>query len=169
MLLEKHWVIGSCRITCTTCAHPSLQQKENRELSERLSVVEKTHSVEREKQNKEIENLRKTEQEARAKAETLPSLLEQLSFLQHELEGTRREKEDLEVGTHVYREQIQQVGLLHNHLTFLHTYYILQFFLHINFNHLETLDGINDRVEVCIVSDIPFNSSCALCLQTVVS
>uniref|UniRef100_A0A3Q1F1P5 Unconventional myosin-Va-like n=1 Tax=Acanthochromis polyacanthus TaxID=80966 RepID=A0A3Q1F1P5_9TELE len=71
------------------------QHKENRELSEKLSSVEKTQNMDRDRQSKEIENLRRSEQEARAKAETLPSLLEQLSFLQHELEQTRREKEDL--------------------------------------------------------------------------
>nr|XP_020479837.1 unconventional myosin-Va-like [Monopterus albus] len=84
------------------------QHKENRELSERLSTVEKTH-MDREKQSREIENLRRSEQEARAKADTLPSLLEQLSFLQDELENTRREKNDLEGQTKVYKEQIQQV------------------------------------------------------------
>ncbi|XP_008287954.1 unconventional myosin-Va-like [Stegastes partitus] len=85
------------------------QHKENRELSERLSSVEKTQNVDRDRQSKEIENLRKSEQEARAKAGTLPSLLEQLSFLQHELEQTRREKEDLEEHTKAYKEQTQQV------------------------------------------------------------
>ncbi|XP_018521855.1 unconventional myosin-Va [Lates calcarifer] len=85
------------------------QQKENRELTERLSVVEKTQTIERDRQSREIENLRKSEQEARAKAETLPSLLEQLSFLQHELENIRREKEDLEEETKLYKEQTQQV------------------------------------------------------------
>ncbi|XP_026221409.1 unconventional myosin-Va-like [Anabas testudineus] len=85
------------------------QHKENRELSERLIAVEKAQSVEKEKQSKEIEILRKSEQEARAKAETLPSLLEQLSFLQHELENTRREKEDLEERSNIYKAQTEQV------------------------------------------------------------
>uniref|UniRef100_A0A671VJL4 Myosin VAb n=1 Tax=Sparus aurata TaxID=8175 RepID=A0A671VJL4_SPAAU len=85
------------------------QHKENRELSERLNAVEKTFSVEREKQSREIQNLRRSEQEARAKAETVPSLLQQLTFLQHELENTRREKDDLEEQTKVYKEQTQQV------------------------------------------------------------
>nr|XP_033490156.1 unconventional myosin-Va-like [Epinephelus lanceolatus] len=85
------------------------QHKENRELSERLNLVEKTQTTEREKQNREIENLRKSEQETRAKAATLPSLLEQLSFLQQELDNTRREKEDLEEQTRVYKEQTKQV------------------------------------------------------------
>ncbi|XP_039989596.1 unconventional myosin-Va-like [Xiphias gladius] len=85
------------------------QQKENRDLSERLNVVEKTQSMERERHCREIENLRRSEQEARAKAETLPSLLEQLSFLQHELDNTRRQKEDLEEQSKVYKEQTQQV------------------------------------------------------------
>lgn len=89
-----------------------LQHKENRELSERLIAVEKTQSVEKEKQSKEIEILRKSEQEARAKAETLPSLLEQLSFLQHELENTRREKDDLEERSNLYKAQTEQVGPL---------------------------------------------------------
>ncbi|XP_030586984.1 unconventional myosin-Va-like [Archocentrus centrarchus] len=85
------------------------QHKENRELSEKLTVVEKAQAMERERQNSEVENLRRSEQEARVKAESLPSLLEQLSFLQHELENTRREKEDLEEQTKVYKEQTQQV------------------------------------------------------------
>lgn len=77
-------------------------------------MVEKTQSMERERHCREIENLRRSEQEARAKAETLPSLLEQLSFLQHELDNTRRQKEDLEEQSKVYKEQTQQVGLLHS-------------------------------------------------------
>ncbi|XP_056244142.1 unconventional myosin-Va-like [Seriola aureovittata] len=85
------------------------QQKENRGLSEKLSAVEKTQTMERERQSREIENLRRSEQEARAKAETLPSLLEQLSFLQHELENTRRVKDDLEEQTKIYKEETQQV------------------------------------------------------------
>lgn len=95
------------------CVYLPLQHKENRELSERLNVVEKTQAMEREKLSREIENLHRSEQEARAKTETLPSLLEQLSFLQHELENTRREKEDLEEQKKIYQEQTQQVGLLH--------------------------------------------------------
>lgn len=90
-----------------------LQHKENRELNEKLNVVEKTLCVEREKQSREIKNLVRSEQEARDKAEKLPSLLEQLSFLQHKLEKTQREKEDVEEQTKVYKEQTQQVGLLH--------------------------------------------------------
>ncbi|KAM9352451.1 unconventional myosin-Va-like [Symphorus nematophorus] len=85
------------------------QHKENRELSERLHALEKTHSVEREKQNRDIKNLHRSEQEAKAKAETLPSLLEQLTFLQHELENTRKEKDNLEEQTKVYKVQTQQV------------------------------------------------------------
>lgn len=112
LFVERHWVFGSCHITCTACVSLPLQQKENRELNEKLSAVEKTQTVEREKQCKEIESLRKSEKEARAKVETLPSLLEQLSFLQHELENTCREKENLEEQTNVYKAQIQQVGLL---------------------------------------------------------
>lgn len=90
-----------------------LQHKENRELNEKLNVVEKTLCMEREKQSREIKNLVRSEQEARDKAEKLPSLLEQLSFLQHELQNTQREKEDLEEQTKVYTEQTQQVGLQH--------------------------------------------------------
>ncbi|MED6279635.1 Unconventional myosin-Va [Characodon lateralis] len=84
------------------------QHKEHGELTERLSVLEKTHTTEREKQCRDIENLRRSEQEARAKAETVPSLLEQLSFLQEELENTRREKEDLEVQTKTFKERTQE-------------------------------------------------------------
>ena len=106
-----HWELTYHMLSM--CVFPPLQHKENRELSERLNAVEKTFSVEREKQSREIQNLRRSEQEARAKAETVPSLLQQLTFLQHELENTRREKDDLEEQTKVYKEQTQQVGLPH--------------------------------------------------------
>ncbi|XP_059191522.1 unconventional myosin-Va-like [Centropristis striata] len=85
------------------------QHKENRVLSEKLNTVEKAQTAERDKQNREIENLRRSEQEARAKTVKLPSLLEQLSFLQQELENTRREKEDLEEQKKVYMAETQQV------------------------------------------------------------
>uniref|UniRef100_A0A3P8W223 G protein subunit beta 5 n=1 Tax=Cynoglossus semilaevis TaxID=244447 RepID=A0A3P8W223_CYNSE len=88
------------------------QQKENKELRDRLSAVENLQNTERGRQSKEIENLRRSEHEARAKAEALPSLLEQLSFLQHELENTRKEKENLEEHKTAYMEQTQQVGNL---------------------------------------------------------
>uniref|UniRef100_A0A8C2ZS67 Myosin VA n=1 Tax=Cyclopterus lumpus TaxID=8103 RepID=A0A8C2ZS67_CYCLU len=88
------------------------QHKDNRELSERLNVMEKTQTTEREKQNREIENLRRSEQEARAKAVKLPSLLEQLSFLQHELENTRREKDDLQEQTKVVEDLNMRNSLL---------------------------------------------------------
>ncbi|KAF7224229.1 unconventional myosin-Va [Nothobranchius furzeri] len=85
------------------------QSKDNQELSERLSVQERTHTTETDRQSREIENLRRSEQEARTKAETVPSLLERLSFLQHELENTRREKEDLEEQIQIDKEQTQWV------------------------------------------------------------
>ncbi|CAJ1056485.1 unconventional myosin-Va-like [Xyrichtys novacula] len=85
------------------------QHRENRELSEKLNSVEKTQALEKERQRKEIENLHKSDQEAKSKAEKLPSLLEQLTFLQHELEKTRKEKDDLEEKSKVYTEQTQQV------------------------------------------------------------
>ncbi|XP_072242124.1 unconventional myosin-Va-like [Leuresthes tenuis] len=85
------------------------QHKENRELTERLIVLERTHTTERDRQSREIETLRRSEQEAKAKAARVPSLLEQLSFLQHELETSHREKEELEEQTKIYKEQTQQV------------------------------------------------------------
>ncbi|KAM4553693.1 unconventional myosin-Va-like isoform 1-T1 [Fundulus diaphanus] len=110
------------------------QHKENRELTERLGVLEKTHSAEREKQCRELEDLRRSEQEARANAETVPSLLEQLSFLQEELGNTRREKEDLEVQTKTFKEQTQQTihelnmknSLLNNNLEELNKEFSIQ-------------------------------------------
>lgn len=107
-----HWELSYHMHSVCVSTLP-LQHKENRELGEKLNVVEKTLSMEREKQGSEIKNLLRSEREARAKAEKLPSLLEQLSFLQHELENTHREKEDLEEQTKIYKEQTQQVGLLH--------------------------------------------------------
>uniref|UniRef100_A0A667Z492 Myosin VAb n=1 Tax=Myripristis murdjan TaxID=586833 RepID=A0A667Z492_9TELE len=97
---------------CGVIVHPVIyhnKDEENRELSERLSVVEKTQAAERGKLGKEMEILRGSEREARAKAERVPSLLEQLSFLHQELQSTCREKEDLEEQARAYREQTQQV------------------------------------------------------------
>lgn len=85
------------------------QHKDNKELSEKLNAVTKTLTVERDKHSREIENLRCSEKEAKARTETLPSLLEQLSFLQLELENTRKEKEDLEEQSKIYQEHTQQV------------------------------------------------------------
>lgn len=107
------WVIRSCHITCTILrVFLPLQHKENRDLTEKLNGVGKTQATERERHSREMENLRRSEQEARVKVERLPSLLEQLTFLQKELETTRREKDDLEVQAKVYMEETQQVGLL---------------------------------------------------------
>lgn len=100
---------------------PPPQQKENKEFSERLSVLEKTLTLERERQSREIESLRRSEEETRAKAETVPSLLEQLSFLQQKLETTCREKDELEEQTRIYKEQTQQVGQFQD-LKALHTF-----------------------------------------------
>ncbi|XP_061577625.1 unconventional myosin-Va-like isoform X2 [Cololabis saira] len=85
------------------------QHRENRELSERLAAQEKTHSSERDGHSRETEKLRNSEHEARARAERVPSLLEQLSVLQHQLDTVRRERDDLEEQTKLYREQTQQV------------------------------------------------------------
>lgn len=57
----------------------------------------------------DFENLRRSEEETRAKAESVPSLLEQLSFLHGELENTRREKEQIEEQAKVYMEQTKKV------------------------------------------------------------
>lgn len=92
------------------CLFLSLQHKENRELTERLNSVEKTQALEKERQRKEIENLHRSEQEAKTKAGKLPSLLEQLTFLQNELDKTRREKNELEEQRKAYVEETQQVG-----------------------------------------------------------
>ncbi|KAM4619301.1 unconventional myosin-Va-like [Polymixia lowei] len=75
------------------------QHKENRELSEKLSFVEKTQAAQR-------DSLDRAEQDARAKAERVSSLLEQLSFLHQELDSVRREKEEQATA---HREHTQQV------------------------------------------------------------
>ncbi|XP_054632722.1 unconventional myosin-Va-like isoform X2 [Dunckerocampus dactyliophorus] len=85
------------------------QHKEVRELSERLNAAAKTQEMERERHCKEMENLHRSEQKARAEAETLPSLLERLSFLQQELENTLRQKEVLEDQRKIDQEQTQLV------------------------------------------------------------
>uniref|UniRef100_A0A3P8W035 G protein subunit beta 5 n=1 Tax=Cynoglossus semilaevis TaxID=244447 RepID=A0A3P8W035_CYNSE len=102
------------------------QQKENKELRDRLSAVENLQNTERGRQSKEIENLRRSEHEARAKAEALPSLLEQLSFLQHELENTRKEKENLEEHKTVIEELNLKNSLLSSEKEELNTLIIEQ-------------------------------------------
>ncbi|KAM9807603.1 unconventional myosin-Va-like [Neosynchiropus ocellatus] len=81
------------------------QQKENRELNERLDAVGRTITTEKERLSREIENLQRAEQEARVKAERLPSLLEQLSDLQEELGFIRKERDELEHQVKVYKER----------------------------------------------------------------
>ncbi|CAL9696916.1 unnamed protein product [Knipowitschia caucasica] len=97
------------------------QQRENRELSERLSAAVKSQALEKEKQNKDLNNLRRSEEEVRAKAEAVPSLLEQLSFLHSELENTKREKELIEEQSKLYVDRTQKVvedlNLKNNELT----------------------------------------------------
>lgn len=84
-----------------------LQHEENRALSERLRVVEKTLSMDKKKDNSVI----RSEQEA--EAEEPPFLLKQLSLLQCKLENSQREKIDLERQMKIYKEETQQVNLLH--------------------------------------------------------
>lgn len=84
-----------------------LQHEKNRELSERLLVVEKTLSMDKEKYNSVI----RSEQEA--EAEEPPFLQKQLSLLWCELENSQREKNDLEQQMKIYKEETQQVNLLH--------------------------------------------------------
>ncbi|XP_041734564.1 unconventional myosin-Va isoform X2 [Coregonus clupeaformis] len=85
------------------------QHKENRELSERLRTVERSRAAESERLGREVERLRVAEEESRFKADGVPSLLEQLSFLHQELETTRGEKKAVEEGARTYREDTEKV------------------------------------------------------------
>lgn len=85
---------------------PTLQHQEIGELSKLRCLVEALLSSERDA------NSRKTlqsEQEAREKEEKIRSLSEQLSLLQQELDGSQRDKADLEEQMKVYQEETQQV------------------------------------------------------------
>ncbi|XP_028306726.1 unconventional myosin-Va-like isoform X2 [Gouania willdenowi] len=90
--------------------------RENRELSEKLSAVTKTMMVETKKHDREMENLVRSEQESRVKAERVPSLLEQIYSLQQELEMTRRHKEELEQQNNTYREVVDELNMKINML-----------------------------------------------------
>uniref|UniRef100_A0A8C7GCP6 Myosin VAb n=1 Tax=Oncorhynchus kisutch TaxID=8019 RepID=A0A8C7GCP6_ONCKI len=85
------------------------QHKENRELSERLRTVERSRAAESERLGGEVERLRVAEEESRVKADGVPSLLEQLSFLRQELETTREEKEAIQVEARSYRVDTEKV------------------------------------------------------------
>lgn len=83
-----------------------LQHQEIGELSKLLCLREALLSSERDA------NTRKTlesEQEAREKEEKIGSLSEQLSLLQQQLDGSQRDKADLEEQMKVYKEETQQV------------------------------------------------------------
>ncbi|CAB1322612.1 unnamed protein product [Coregonus sp. 'balchen'] len=84
------------------------QNKENRELSERLRTVERSRAAESERLGREVERLSVAEEESRFKADGVPSLLEQLSFLHQELETTRGEKKAIEEGARTYREDTEK-------------------------------------------------------------
>uniref|UniRef100_A0AAZ3P529 Myosin VAb n=1 Tax=Oncorhynchus tshawytscha TaxID=74940 RepID=A0AAZ3P529_ONCTS len=91
------------------------QHKENRELSERLRTVERSRAAESERLGGEVERLRVAEEESRVKADGVPSLLEQLSFLRQELETTREEKEAIQEEARTYRVDTEKVTqLLHS-------------------------------------------------------
>uniref|UniRef100_A0A8C7PP70 Myosin VAb n=1 Tax=Oncorhynchus mykiss TaxID=8022 RepID=A0A8C7PP70_ONCMY len=91
------------------------QHKENRELSERLRTVERSRAAESERLGGEVERLRVAEEESRVKADGVPSLLEQLSFLRQELETTREEKEAIREEARTYRVDTEKVTqLLHS-------------------------------------------------------
>uniref|UniRef100_A0AAZ3NV52 Myosin VAb n=1 Tax=Oncorhynchus tshawytscha TaxID=74940 RepID=A0AAZ3NV52_ONCTS len=85
------------------------QHKENRELSERLRTVERSRAAESERLGGEVERLRVAEEESRVKADGVPSLLEQLSFLRQELETTREEKEAIQEEARTYRVDTEKV------------------------------------------------------------
>uniref|UniRef100_A0A673WJB8 Unconventional myosin-Va-like n=1 Tax=Salmo trutta TaxID=8032 RepID=A0A673WJB8_SALTR len=85
------------------------QHKENRELSERLRTVERSRAAESERLGREVERLRVAEEESRVKADGVPSLLEQLSFLRQELETTRLEKEAVQEEARTYRVDTEKV------------------------------------------------------------
>uniref|UniRef100_A0A4W5MFJ5 Myosin VAb n=1 Tax=Hucho hucho TaxID=62062 RepID=A0A4W5MFJ5_9TELE len=88
------------------------QHKENRELSERLRTMERSRAAESERLGREVERLRVAEEESRIKADGVPSLLEQLSFLRQELETTRVEKEAVQEEARTYRVDAEKVTLL---------------------------------------------------------
>lgn len=91
----------------STCVHPPpLQHQEIGELSKLRCLVEALQSSERDANNRKTLH---SEREAREKEEKIRSLSEQLSLLQQELDGSQRDKADLEEQMKVYQEETQQV------------------------------------------------------------
>lgn len=88
------------------CPPSPLQHQEIGELSKLLCLVKALLSSERDANNRKT---LQSEQEAREKEDKIWSLSEQLSLLQQELDGSQRDKTDLEEQMKVYQEETQQV------------------------------------------------------------
>ncbi|XP_030620730.1 unconventional myosin-Va isoform X2 [Chanos chanos] len=85
------------------------QNKENRVLSEKLSGLESTYTVESERLRSEVSRLRGTEEEARNNANRITSLQEELARLRTELQTTRNEKKAIEDWAETYRDEMEQM------------------------------------------------------------
>ncbi|XP_064192516.1 unconventional myosin-Va-like isoform X2 [Anguilla rostrata] len=85
------------------------QNKENKAVSERLSVLESSYTAESEKLRGELARLRGVEEEARSNAKQITSLLAELALLHKELKTTQSEKKVIEDQAKTYREKMEQM------------------------------------------------------------
>ncbi|KAL2088781.1 hypothetical protein ACEWY4_015680 [Coilia grayii] len=85
------------------------QNKENRTISERLTGLESSHIVETERLKKEVGRLRTAEDEAKANANKVTSLLEELARLRQELATTQKDKKVIEDWAEKYRDEMEQM------------------------------------------------------------
>ncbi|XP_056134161.1 unconventional myosin-Va [Lampris incognitus] len=85
------------------------QNKENRVISERLSGLESSHTVESERMRSELTRLRGAEEEARNNANRVVSLQEELERLRRELNTTQEEKRTIEEWAQTYRDEMEKM------------------------------------------------------------
>ncbi|XP_072574058.1 unconventional myosin-Va isoform X3 [Paramormyrops kingsleyae] len=83
------------------------QSKENKSLSERLTGLENTYTIEGERLRGELARLRGFEEEAKSNASRVVSLLEELVRLRKELEATQSEKKVIEDWADKYRNEME--------------------------------------------------------------
>ncbi|XP_043934765.1 unconventional myosin-Va isoform X4 [Protopterus annectens] len=83
------------------------QNKENKNLLEKLINLETTYSAERERLRSDVERLRMTEEEGKNAINRITSLLEEIAQLRRELESTQTEKKSIEETADRYKRETE--------------------------------------------------------------
>ncbi|KAA0714616.1 Unconventional myosin-Va [Triplophysa tibetana] len=85
------------------------QNKDNRNLSERLNGLEISHATESERLRTELTRLRGAEEEAKSNGNKVTTLLEELERLRKDLQITQKEKKAIEDWAQTYQDEMEKM------------------------------------------------------------